>query len=787
MAFDLRQSAYEDFRSKVTERTAPLVAWVGAGLSVDAGLPDWRRLHQIGLEELKAKQARTDAGPDAAKLEGQYEVARREKSLWLGFELIERALGPTTFKEVIRRELSRCHSAPVPARYRNLWQLRLRGMISLNLDSLAARAFSEVHPGKPLMSFSGASVASHMHVLRGPHSFIASVHGVEADASTWVLTRARLKRLLGDDAYARFVSTILTNYTVLFVAVTADDEAVRTHLEKLSEARVDFGAHYWLTDRRDRSTDTWAEALGLRLIVYQNPDGRHAALGELFEDLHSHIPQDEDAPPVALPSAEPSPPLPPPEILLVRPAEEIRRTLNAHAARLKRGAEAAASMAELETTYDEAIHRAWYVTTSPPANKLLGYELLREVATGAFGHVFRATSPAGETVAIKLLRQDIRRRPEMLKSFRRGVQSMEILEKRHVPGVVPYRAASEIPAFVVMEFIEGPDLAEAVESNTKRLRDWSNVLRVASGLTRIIRAAHALPERVLHRDIRPENIMLPGFWEGEDWRVLVLDFDLSWHRGALEESVSVLPKEHVVGYLAPEQVEKREDVSTRNGLVDSFGLGMTFYFLATGRRPSFGQHRYRDWMDSVILLVRERGCKAWQSLPLRFARLILTCTRERQHERWDVSQILGELERLAEAARAPEDVRSAELLAEEIAARSTLGTGYVWDSDLMRARLSLPSGCELDVAGDESGSEVVVAIRWRSQGTEKWKHVTKYLPEAAQKAGALLRGHGWRSRSTKTGPGAAGVEVSVSVAEGSRSIKRLVDGLDAAARCFEFS
>jgi len=191
--------------------------------------------------------------------------------------------------------------------------------------------------------------------------------------------------------------------------------------------------------------------------------------------------------------------------------------------------------------------------------------------------------------------------------------------------------------------------------------------------------------------------------------------------------------------------------------------------------------------QSVAERMRERECVGWQSLPGRFARLILSCTRERQNERWDVSQVLAELERLAEAERAPGDVGSAELLAEELARKSTLGKGYEWDSNRLAARLTLPSGCEVDVIGDESNRDVLVEMTWTSLGTEHWKNVSKYLPEASKRAGARLRNGGWKIRTIDAERASGHVLAGVHVSEVWANLTRLVVGLDEAARCFEFS
>ena len=94
----------------------------------------------------------------------------------------------------------------------------------------------------------------------------------------------------------------------------------------------------------------------------------------------------------------------------------------------------------------------------------MGYTLTRKVATGSFGEVYEAQDNNGSRVAVKLLRRDARRDAAMLQTFRRGVRSMKILKARGVRGMIDFIDASEIPAVVVMEWIDGPNLAEAVQA-----------------------------------------------------------------------------------------------------------------------------------------------------------------------------------------------------------------------------------------------------------------------------------------------------------------------------------
>jgi serine/threonine protein kinase len=587
--------------------------------------------------------------------------------------------------------------------------------------------------------------------LKEATPFVVNLHGTVADEESWVFTKTDLGKLFGNRPYFKFVQACLLAKTFLFIGITADDAAVNTHLNRLKQQKIDFGTHYWVTTRTDKKTLEWAENAGIRIISYRPNGDDHHALNAFFADLLKFIPKESVAYPVAMTvETDQLPELPAPEQILAEPPEIIRQILNAHAAKIlkTRTTVAYERYEAFCKSYDQAIYQAWYTSTEEPRNTLFGHKLIEEIAEGAFGKVYRAESPDGEEVAIKVLKQDVRRKPEMLQSFRRGVHSMSILSMHNIEGMVAYRETSEIPALAVMELVNGPDLFMAVEAGY--IKDWSTVLRIAVDLTHIIRSGHLLPERVLHRDIRPSNIMLKNYFSDPDnMEVVVLDFDLSWHLGSVE--TSVLDTSTLTGFLAPEQVEAIHSASTRNALVDSFGLGMTLFYLRTGKKPQYLQHKHTSWSELLHKSVGTHRCSTWYSLPNRFARLIESSTRDKQSERWDMSQIEGELEQLADAEKEPNLVPSAELWAEELAARvatkrSGQSPGYVWNPDTATASIRFATGIDFHIAGREPNCKVEARISWLSTGDEKHRTVRRYLPSKCERAVAKLKKGGWQFR-----------------------------------------
>jgi serine/threonine protein kinase len=363
--------------------------------------------------------------------------------------------------------------------------------------------------------------------------------------------------------------------------------------------------------------------------------------------------------------------------------------------------------------------------------------------------VYYAIDSQGNAAAVKVLHEEIRNIPGRLQGFRRGVRSMEILSRRGVEGMVSYTDSSEIPAFVAMPWIQGPTLHEAAQQAI--LRDWDTVLNVANSLTGIVRRAHSLPERVLHRDLRPSNIMLENYYiDDEDWKLVVLDFDLSWHRDAPEQSVH---ESSVSGYLAPEQLRRVVGVSSRNALVDSFGLGMTLFFLSCGVDPSPGQHLASRWAEEVQRAVSTMLQPRWISTPARYARVVIGSTYDTQAARWDVGQIQGELERLRGANLDPTSVQSAELLTEEIAARTDVARAYEWNADELTATVDLPTGLRIVLTADEPRARIQLSISWRSTGVHDRSGVSKYVDRQQAHVRARLDSSVWAVEEARSGLG----------------------------------
>lgn len=788
MTFNTNQDAYISFRNLVGEKTSTVVAWCGSGLSAAAGLPTWEGMKSRLINALKNKAA-TLSPEDGQKLVDQAQSISNEANHWIAFEMLRTDLGTATYHEVIREALRPAVTAPIPPAYNYLWRLQLKGLLNLNLDRIATRAFYEIQRNNNPVEFDARKAGSLTYVLKGARPFIANLHGVMEDVSTWVFTRRDLRYLFNDPKYTNFIRSCISANTVLFVGLSVEDIAVGGHLQTLSRLGIETGPHYWVTNRDSITLDRWAESAGIRIIRYSSPRDDHSELLEMFDNLLAFVPQEDASPPPPVTPVSVSSPageLPPLAELLGEDAETIRKHLNARAKELL-SSETSSSLNDYEQfyeKYEEAIHRAWFTSTKPGRNILLGYELHKEIAQGAFGRVYRASDSKGNDLAIKVLLIDIRKEQNLIHSFRRGVRTMRILSQHNIAGMVPYLEASEIPAFAVMKWIEGPDLGAAIDGRS--VEEWPDLLRIGAEIADIIRHAHLLPERVLHRDIRPSNIMLEGFYSDipYSWHVVVLDFDLAWHRGATEKSVTYGSTKW--GYLAPEQIQPLHGVSTRHAAVDSFGMGMTLYFMLSRTHPLPDQHQHKDWDQEVYKAAKGKPSKEWRSLPTRYARLILAATRHEQAKRLDMAQIKDELERLREAVLNPKAVESAEMIAEEIAARTDVLSHYQWDADQAHVSVELPTGLGVALFGDEAKRSLILQLNWISTGMQPWKQVWRWVPEAAKTTKDILESSQWSIEAFNLDLGGKSMQIRAtrdacqalfSIDDTARALERAINGL----------
>lgn len=209
------------------------------------------------------------------------------------------------------------------------------------------------------------------------------------------------------------------------------------------------------------------------------------------------------------------------------------------------------------------------------------YRLVRLVGMGGMGEVWEARHERTTgRVALKLLLPEMGRHEDVLLRFQREV---EITSRLNHPNIVRVSDADKLSngrPFLVMEFLEGYDLAKV----TGRPMVVSEVTEIIEQTAMGLHAAHE--QSIIHRDLKPANIFvvpLPGTARA---LIKILDFGIS---KALDGLGKLTQTHSVMGtpfYMAPEQA--RGGIASMDARADQFSLAAIAYELLTGRMPFAG-------------------------------------------------------------------------------------------------------------------------------------------------------------------------------------------------------
>ena len=214
------------------------------------------------------------------------------------------------------------------------------------------------------------------------------------------------------------------------------------------------------------------------------------------------------------------------------------------------------------------------------------YKVERVIGEGGMGVVVAAKHlTLDQTVALKLLSAKSRESEEALGRFTREAKAAAKIKSEHVGRVLDVDTLPNGAPFIVMEFLEGHDLAAELRAKV--------TLPADRAVTIILQACEAIAEAhaagIVHRDLKPANLFLTKT-SSDAPLVKVLDFGISKitrkeESGATTDDKALTNAGSMLGsplYMSPEQMKASAEVDLRT---DIWSLGVILYECVTGRSP----------------------------------------------------------------------------------------------------------------------------------------------------------------------------------------------------------
>jgi eukaryotic-like serine/threonine-protein kinase len=274
-------------------------------------------------------------------------------------------------------------------------------------------------------------------------------------------------------------------------------------------------------------------------------------------------------------------------------------------------------------------------TTSQVGKVLDGkYRLDAFLSKGGMGAVYRATHVMlNKTVAVKLINPELVTSPDVVRRFQREARAATALSHPNIVSVYDLGQTTEGTLYIAMEFVDGPSLKSVIESGgpVPVMRSLTLARQLASALS----AAHR--QGVIHRDLKPHNVMLARSHDGQEVAKLV-DFGIA---KTFDEGTQLTTAGFSPGtpqYMAPEQAEGRA-VDARS---DLYSFGIILYEMLAGEVP------FNATSTAAVLIKQIKESPMPPSvknprvaIPPQVEAIVLRCMAKDPAERFQTADELG--------------------------------------------------------------------------------------------------------------------------------------------------
>lgn len=289
--------------------------------------------------------------------------------------------------------------------------------------------------------------------------------------------------------------------------------------------------------------------------------------------------------------------------------------------------------------------------------KFLGkrYEILERIGSGGMAMVYKAKCHwLNRFVAIKILKEDLAHDEEFRRRFREESQAVAMLSHPNIVAIYDVsRTEDEAePDYIVMELIEGITLKQYMQKRGGKL-SWKEALHFSTQIMKGLSHAHS--RGIIHRDIKPHNIMVL-----RDGSVKVADFGIA---RLMSSTQNTMTQEALgsVHYISPEQA-RGSRVDARS---DIYSAGVVLYEMLTGRLPYEGDSLVAvaiQHINSIPLSPRELD----PSIPEAMEAITMKAMASAVEKRYvSAEAMLADLEEFRKNPNISFDYSSADLLVGE--------------------------------------------------------------------------------------------------------------------------
>lgn len=250
------------------------------------------------------------------------------------------------------------------------------------------------------------------------------------------------------------------------------------------------------------------------------------------------------------------------------------------------------------------------------------YDVISLIGVGGMSNVYKAIDNAtGNTVAIKFLKQEFFENEELVRRFKNESKAISLLDNPNIIKVVDVNI-NDREKYIVVEYIDGITLKEYIDN--RKVLTWQETVQFTGTILSAI--GHAHDNGIIHRDMKPQNIMLL-----RDGTIKIMDFGIARLSTANQKTVT----DKAIGsvhYISPEQVRGKNS----DGRSDLYSIGIMMYEMLTGTLPFVSDTAVSVAMKQVQDTARKPS-EIVPSIPQGLEQIVMKAIEKNANDRYQTA------------------------------------------------------------------------------------------------------------------------------------------------------